>query len=51
MLIVVALIALAVVSGVAGAVIHGAFWLFILTVLFLGGAALVGRASARTSLR
>jgi hypothetical protein len=47
MLLVIALIVLAIVTGVAGAVIHGLFWLFILTVLFLIGAFFAGRA-ART---
>lgn len=48
MLIVVLLVVLAVVTGVAGALIKGAFWLFILTVLFLGGAALMGRSSGKS---
>jgi hypothetical protein len=45
MLAIILLIILAIVTGVLGALIHGAFWLFILTVLFLIGAFLVGRAS------
>jgi hypothetical protein len=45
MLIVVLLILLAIVTGVLGAVIHGLFWLFILTVLFLVAAYFVGRGS------
>ena len=47
MLIVILLIVLAIVSGVAGALIHGLFWLFILTVAFLAAAFLVGRNSRR----
>ncbi len=39
------LIVLAIVTGVAGVLIHGAFWLFILTLLFVAGAVFVGRAS------
>lgn len=46
MLLVILLVILAILTGVAGAVIHGLFWLFILTVIFLVAAALVGRASA-----
>ena len=45
MLLVLLLIVLAIASGVLGVVIHGAFWLFILTVAFLVGAFLFGRAS------
>ncbi len=44
-LIVALLVILAIASGVMGAVIHGAFWLFVLTVLFLIGAFFVGRSS------
>ncbi|MGX7680079.1 hypothetical protein ACSMXN_14400 [Jatrophihabitans sp. DSM 45814] len=47
MILVVLLIILAIVTGVAGAVIHGLFWLFILTVVFLVAAALLGRSTAR----
>jgi hypothetical protein len=45
MILVIALIVLAVASGALGVIIHGAFWLFILTVLFLIGAFFVGRGS------
>jgi hypothetical protein len=45
MILIVLLVVLAIATGVLGAVIHGAFWLFILTVLFLIGAFFVGRAS------
>ena len=45
MLLVLLLIVLAIATGVMGAVIHGAFWLFILTVAFLVGAFFFGRAS------
>jgi len=38
------LVILAIATGVLGAIIKGAFWLFILTVLFLVGAFFVGRA-------
>lgn len=48
MLLVILLIILAIVTGVLGAIIKGAFWLFILTVLFLVGAFFLGR-SARSS--
>ncbi len=47
MLLVILLIILAAVTGVLGAVIKGAFWLFILTVLFLVGAYFVGRSKGR----
>ena len=47
MIIVILLVILAAVTGVLGAIIKGAFWLFIFTVLFLLIAALVGRASTR----
>ena len=46
MLLVILLVILAIASGVAGAVIHGLFWLFILTVIFVVAAIFVGRASA-----
>jgi hypothetical protein len=39
------LIILAIVTGVLGALIHGLFWLFVLTVLFLVAAYFVGRSS------
>ncbi len=45
MLLVLLLIVLAIATGVMGAVIQGAFWLFILTVAFLVGAFFFGRAS------
>ena len=45
MLLVIARIVLAIATGVLGAIVKGAFWLFILTVLFLIGAFFVGRAS------
>jgi hypothetical protein len=45
MILVLLLIVLAIASGVAGAVIHGLFWLFILTVAFLIAAFFVGRAA------
>ncbi|GAB2471778.1 hypothetical protein [Jatrophihabitans fulvus] len=48
MLLVILLIVLAIVTGVLGAVIKGAFWLFVLTVLFLVGAYFVGKAKGRT---
>lgn len=48
MLLLLALIILAIVTGVAGAIIHGAFWLFILTVLFLIAAFFAGRSTRRT---
>ena len=38
MLLVLLLIVLAIVTGVLGAIIKGAFWLFLLTVAFLAGA-------------
>ncbi|MGI8665415.1 MAG: hypothetical protein ACR2N4_05215 [Jatrophihabitans sp.] len=47
MLLVIALIVLAIVTGVAGAIIKGAFWLFVLTVLFLIGAFYLGRNARR----
>ncbi len=45
MLLLILLVILAIATGVLGAVIHGAFWLFILTVLFLVGAFFAGRAT------
>ncbi|WP_375483511.1 hypothetical protein [uncultured Jatrophihabitans sp.] len=48
MLLLIALIVLAIVTGVLGAIIKGAFWLFILTVLFLVAAYFAGRARARS---
>lgn len=45
MVLVILLILLAIVTGVLGAIIKGAFWLFILTVVFLVGAFFVGRSS------
>jgi len=45
MLLVILLVILAIATGVLGALIKGAFWLFILTVLFLIGAFIVGRIS------
>ena len=47
MIIVILLIILAIVTGVAGALIKGAFWLFILTVLFVIGAFIVGRGARK----
>jgi quinol-cytochrome oxidoreductase complex cytochrome b subunit len=47
MLIVILLIILAIVTGVAGALIKGAFWLFILTVLFVIGAFIVHRGARK----
>lgn len=47
MLLVVLLIVLAAVTGVLGALIKGAFWLFILTVLFVIAAFFAGRARSR----
>jgi hypothetical protein len=44
-LLVILLVVLAIASGVLGAIIHGLFWLFILTVLFLVAAFFVGRGS------
>jgi hypothetical protein len=42
------LVILAIATGVLGVVIKGAFWLFVLTVLFLIGAFFVGRSSRST---
>jgi hypothetical protein len=47
MILILLLVILAVVTGVAGALIHGAFWLFVLTVLFLVGAFYAGRSHSR----
>ena len=47
MLLVILLIILAIATGALGVIIKGAFWLFILTVLFLIGAYFMGRASRR----
>jgi hypothetical protein len=47
MLLLILLIILAIVTGVAGAVIKGAFWLFILTVVFLVAAFVAGRNARR----
>ena len=44
-MVIILLLVLALVTGVLGAIIKGAFWLFILTVLFLVGAFLVNRGS------
>ncbi|HEY3737025.1 MAG TPA: hypothetical protein VGL26_06245 [Jatrophihabitans sp.] len=45
MLLIILLVILAIATGVLGAVIKGAFWLFILTVLFLIAAFIAGRFS------
>jgi hypothetical protein len=45
MILIILLIVLALVTGVLGALIKGAFWLFIFTVVFLIGAFVVGRKS------
>ena len=45
MIIVILLIILAIVTGVLGAIIKAAWWLFIFTVILLIGAYLVGRGS------
>ena len=47
MLLIVLLVVLAIATGVLGAVIKGAFWLFILTVLFVIGAFFAGRVRGR----
>jgi lysylphosphatidylglycerol synthetase-like protein (DUF2156 family) len=47
MILIIALVVLALVTGVLGALIKGAFWLFIFTVVFLIGAFVVGRNSRR----
>jgi hypothetical protein len=46
-MLIILLIILAIVTGVAGAIIKGAFWLFVLTVLFLVGAYFAGRSRSR----
>jgi hypothetical protein len=48
MILVVLLIILAIATGALGVLIKGAFWLFILTVIFLVGAFLLGRTSRST---
>ncbi|MCW2528572.1 MAG: hypothetical protein JWM76_3432 [Pseudonocardiales bacterium] len=45
MILIILLVILAAVTGVLGAVIKGAFWLFILTVLFLVAAFFMGKRS------
>jgi hypothetical protein len=45
MILVLLLIILAIVTGVLGAIIKGAFWLFFLTVIFLAVAFLAGKRS------
>jgi hypothetical protein len=45
MLLIILLVLLAIASGALGIIIKGAFWLFILTVLFLVGAFFAGKAS------
>lgn len=47
MLLVILLVVLAIATGVLGAIVKGAFWLFVLTVLFLAGAFLVGRTTRK----
>jgi hypothetical protein len=47
MLLVILLVILAIVTGVLGAIIKGAFWLFIIAVVFLGVAYLAGRSRSR----
>jgi uncharacterized MAPEG superfamily protein len=47
MILVIALVILALVTGVLGAIIHTLWWLFVLTVIFLIAAFLVGRGSRR----
>jgi hypothetical protein len=42
------LIILAIATGVAGALIKGAFWLFILTIAAIVGAFVVGRNSRKS---
>jgi hypothetical protein len=48
-LLLILLIVLAVATGVLGAVIKGAFWLFVLTVIFLACAFVAGRAGRSRS--
>jgi hypothetical protein len=45
MILIILLVILAAVTGVLGAIIKGAFWLFIFTVLFLVAAFFMGRRS------
>lgn len=47
MILIILLVILAIVTGVLGALIKGAFWLFILTVAFLVGAYFYNRARSR----
>ena len=47
MLLIIVLVILAIATGVLGALIKGAFWLFILTVVFLAAAFVAGRSSRR----
>jgi uncharacterized MAPEG superfamily protein len=47
MILLILLVILAIATGVAGALVKGAFWLFILTALLLVGAYLTGRARSR----
>lgn len=47
MILIVLLIILALATGVLGALIKGAFWLFILTVVFLVAAFFVSRSHAK----
>ena len=48
-MLVILLIVLAIATGLAGALIKGAFWLFILTVAFVVGAFFVGKARSSKS--
>lgn len=48
MVLVILLVILAIVTGVLGALIKGAFWLFLLTAAFLVGAFLVGRSGRKS---
>jgi hypothetical protein len=45
MILVILLVILAIATGALGFIIKGAFWLLVLTVLFLIGAFFVGRSS------
>jgi hypothetical protein len=49
MILVILLIILAIVTGLLGVLIKGAFWLFILTVAFLIGAYFMGKSSRASS--
>lgn len=49
MLLLILLIILAIATGVLGAVIKGAFWLFVLTAIFLVCAFVAGRAGRNRS--